>query len=281
MRWSTFALLGIFSCSSAAKEQPYRPPRLDNGQPDLQGVWIASNSTPLQRPAGYPPRLVDEAQAAQLLAAMEARAEDRTTPTEPTEYFEDLRIEPIRGELRSSVIVDPPKGSSPATISTKREIAKAVGGVLTAMDAAEQRPTPERCLSSQTIAPPILSIRNGVNLHQIVQTRDAFLFLSEFVHAARIVRLELTTFAGGDHVLAGGFDRTLEGRRRSSWRPAAFTPGRSSASRSFRQFPGVAANGRDRALRPRGGRPDRLHVHGRRPDLLHAALDRRVALPAS
>jgi hypothetical protein len=42
--------------------------------------------------------------------------------------------------------------------------------VLTAMDGPEQRPAPERCLASQTTQPPILSIRSGVNLHQIVQT---------------------------------------------------------------------------------------------------------------
>ena len=40
-----------------------------------------------------------------------------------------------------------------------------------------------------TTQPPILSIHNGVNLHQIVQTKDAFVFLSEFVHDARIIRL--------------------------------------------------------------------------------------------
>lgn len=189
MRWSTFAILGIFSCAVTAREQPYRPPRLDNGQPDLQGVWVASNSTPLQRPAGFASLVLSESQAAQLLATLDARAEDRSIPTEPTEYFDALSIEPIRGELRSSLIVDPANGLIPGNDLYKKELAQALGGVLTAMDGTEQRPAPERCLASQTTQPPILSIRNGVNLHQIVQTADAFVFLSEFVHAARIVRL--------------------------------------------------------------------------------------------
>ena len=85
MRWSTAAIVGIFSVAAAAKEPSYRPPRLDDGQPDLQGVWIASNSTPLQRPAGFSTLVLDEPQAAQLLAALDARAEDRATPTEPTD----------------------------------------------------------------------------------------------------------------------------------------------------------------------------------------------------
>lgn len=46
-RWG-LAVLVILSCSAVAKERSYSPPRLDNGQPDMQGVWVASNSTPLR-----------------------------------------------------------------------------------------------------------------------------------------------------------------------------------------------------------------------------------------
>lgn len=189
MRWLTVAILGVLSCAVAATEQPYRPPRLDDGQPDLQGVWIASNSTPLQRPAGFTTLVLTESEAARLLAGLDTQAEDRTTPTEPTEYFEDFRIERIRGELRSSIIVDPPNGLVPGNDLFKKEVAAARAGMLGAMDGPEQRPAAERCLGSQTVQPPILSIRNGVNMHQIVQTEDAFVFLSEFVNAARIIRL--------------------------------------------------------------------------------------------
>jgi hypothetical protein len=155
----------------------------------MQGVWIASNSTPLQRPPGFTSLVIDDAQAAKLLAALDARAEDRDTPTEPTEYFEPLRLEPVRGQLRSSLIVDPPSGLLPGNDLYKQHFAKAVAGVISAADGPEERPAPERCLGSQTVQPPILSIRNGVNLHQIVQTTDSFLFVSEFIGAARIIRL--------------------------------------------------------------------------------------------
>ena len=189
MHGQAFTVLLVLSCSAIAREQSYRPPRLDTGQPDMQGVWIMSNSTPLQRPPGFTTLVIDEAQSAKLLAALEARAEDRNTPTEPTEYFEAFALEPIRGQLRSSIIVDPPNGAIPGNDLYKQHIAKAVAGVLSAMDGPEQRPAPERCLGSLTVQPPILSIRNGVNLHQIVQTADSFLFASEFIGAARIIRL--------------------------------------------------------------------------------------------
>jgi hypothetical protein len=187
-RWG-LAVPVILSCSAVAKEQPYSPPRLDNGQPDMQGVWVASNATPLQRPSGYSTLVIDEVQAAQLLAARNARFEDRSTPTEPTEYFDPHGIERIHGQLRSSLIVDPPDGLIPGNDLFKQQVAHGRAALLTAMDGPEQRPASERCLASQTTQPPILAISVGVNLHQIVQTADAFVFVSEFVGAARIVRL--------------------------------------------------------------------------------------------
>jgi hypothetical protein len=189
MRGLAITVLLIVCCSALAKERLYSPPRLDTGQPDMQGVWVASNSTPLQRPPGFTTLVIDEAQAAKLLAALDARAEDRNVPTEPTEYFEALSIEPIRGQLRSSIIVDPPSGLVPGNDLYQQHVAKAVAGVVSAADGPEQRPAAERCLGSQTVQPPILSIRNGVNLHQIVQTADSFLFMSEFLSATRIIRL--------------------------------------------------------------------------------------------
>jgi hypothetical protein len=110
MRSLGIVVLAILSCPAAAKEQLYSPPRLDTGQPDMQGVWVASNSTPLQRPPGLSTLVIDEAQAAKLLASFYARFEDRNTPNEPTEYFDAASIEPVHGELRSSIIVDPPDG---------------------------------------------------------------------------------------------------------------------------------------------------------------------------
>ena len=187
-RWG-LAVLVMLSCSAVANEQSYRAPRLDNGQPDMQGVWVASNSTPLQRPSGFSTLVIDEAQAAKLLATVSARFEDRSTPTEPTEYFDPHSIERVRGQLRSSIIVDPPDGLIPGNDLFKLHAARARAAVLSAMDGPEQRPAAERCLASQTTQPPILAIRNGVNLHQIVQTASSFVFVSEFVGAARIVRL--------------------------------------------------------------------------------------------
>src|SRR5205807_84696 len=55
----------------------------------------------------------------------------------------------------------------------------------------EIRPLAERCLVgfSSTSGPPILPTYFYNNLHQIVQTRDSVMILTEMVHDARVVRM--------------------------------------------------------------------------------------------
>jgi hypothetical protein len=65
-----------------------------------------------------------------------------------------------------------------------------------AYDDPEIRPLAERCLVgfSSTSGPPILPTYFYNNLHQIVQTRDTVMILTEMVHDVRVVRI------GGQHV---------------------------------------------------------------------------------
>jgi hypothetical protein len=65
-----------------------------------------------------------------------------------------------------------------------------------AYDDPERRPLGERCLIGfgSTSGPPILPNYFYNNLHQIVQTKDTVMILTEMVHDARIIRI------GGQHV---------------------------------------------------------------------------------
>ena len=98
---------------------------------------------------------------------------------------------PIRGELRSSIIVDPPDGRIPGTSAFKEWQVQARAAMVNALDGPEQRPTSERCLGNPAAQPPNL-YNPGTNLRQIVQTRDAVVIVSEVIHFARIVRLNAT-----------------------------------------------------------------------------------------
>jgi hypothetical protein len=188
-RWSLLACttaLSVLAAPLAAAE--YRPPRLEDGHPDLQGVWDLVNATPLERPPGIATLSITREQAAAIDRALDEFAEDRSKPAESTDYFNHRHLLPIRGELHSSIIVDPPDGRIPGTAAFKQWQVDARVNVINALDGPEQRPTSERCLGNPAAQAPNL-FNPGTNLRQIVQTRDAVLIESEVMHFVRVVRL--------------------------------------------------------------------------------------------
>ncbi len=113
----------------------------------------------------------------------------------------------VNGEFRSAIVVDPPDGRIPPTIPSARQRAVANYGPPAsdagestdrdldrtpgAYDDPERRPLGERCLLGfgSTSGPPALPDYFYNNLHQIVQTRDSVMILTEMVHDARVVRM--------------------------------------------------------------------------------------------
>ena len=113
----------------------------------------------------------------------------------------------VNGEKRSSLIVDPPNGRVPPLTTTAaqrgaRSQARPTSdatenndpGLETApgvYDDPERRPLGERCLLGfgSTSGPPALPNYFYNNLHQIVQTPNSVMILTEMVHDARIVRM--------------------------------------------------------------------------------------------
>jgi hypothetical protein len=113
----------------------------------------------------------------------------------------------VDGQYRSSIVIDPPNGRIPPTLPAARQRATAEYGRPTsdagestdrdlertpgAYDDPERRPLGERCLLGfgSTSGPPALPDYFYNNLHQIVQTKDTVVILTEMVHDARIVRM--------------------------------------------------------------------------------------------
>jgi hypothetical protein len=115
----------------------------------------------------------------------------------------------VDGQKRSSIVIDPPDGRVPAlTADARQRQASRVAAARLQSDATEnagdpglepagayddpeRRPLGERCLLGfgSTSGPPILPNYFYNNLHQIVQTPDTVMILTEMVHDARIIRL--------------------------------------------------------------------------------------------
>ncbi len=113
----------------------------------------------------------------------------------------------VNGEKRASLLVDPPDGRIPALTPAARQrrsdinarptsdaqesndpgLEKAPG----AYDDPERRPLGERCILGfgSTSGPPALPDYFYNNLHQIVQTPDSVMILTEMVHDVRTVRM--------------------------------------------------------------------------------------------
>ncbi len=112
----------------------------------------------------------------------------------------------VDGQVRTSIVIDPPDGHVPPYNAVARKRLAAARATPAAdsgerqdptaeppgaYDNPEQRPLGERCLLGfgSTSGPPALPDYFYNDLHQIVQTPDSIMILSEMVHDARIVRM--------------------------------------------------------------------------------------------
>jgi len=97
----------------------------------------------------------------------------------------------VKGEIRSSWIVDPPNGRIPRLQSEERRPAQGErrpSPSRRSYDGPESRPLAERCLIGfgNTGGPPMLNVLYN-NTYQFVQTKDYLMVLVEMVHDARII----------------------------------------------------------------------------------------------
>lgn len=189
----------VLLLAGAAQAETYRAPRTPSGQPDLQGIWDTDSMTQLQRPKGFKALIATPEEAAAYEAKRYGRYDKVVAPVdpdmpapEPDGVTDDDRLDRpsglsrIRGEIRSSQIVEPVDGRLPYTPEARAAAEKALKDE-EVYDHPEGRPFDERCLlgGGGGVAPPIM------NRHHIliVQTADHVVLFGEQNHEARIVRL--------------------------------------------------------------------------------------------
>jgi hypothetical protein len=185
-----WVLLTLCATAHAAeKPKNYRAPRLPDGHADIEGTWKNSNLTPLERPDGITQLAITATDAAKLRAQYLVPSGGPNQPDDPG-LDPDRSFEPIRGQLRSSLIIDPNDGTIPWKDDYKERSAALHRSVLNAFDNPEDRPPLERCLGS-TGAPPMQPMGDS-NDYRFVQTPTTTVIISETIHDARIVRMNGT-----------------------------------------------------------------------------------------
>jgi hypothetical protein len=207
MRKSSFAFLLAALCASLAQAQTvWTPPRLPNGQPDLQGTWENNSATPLERPRELADKpLLSE----QELAAMQARAveifgpdadavfgdalylalldESRPRVTFATGTYSQNWVPERYFERRTSLIEDPADGRLPPLTAEARD--------RRAAEAAARPPRPrsaadyslaDRCI---TFGVPDL-FAAYMSVYRIFQTQAHVVIQMEKAHDTRVIPLD-------------------------------------------------------------------------------------------
>ncbi len=182
-------------------------PRLADGHPDFQGIWTNATITPMTRPAQFKDKAtITEAEAtkyeqtdAASIAAQDGASDGpliAAAGSSGTGGYNALFIDRgtqlarVDGQIRTSLVVDPPNGQVPAMTEAARKRMSGAMRNFNNYDSVKIRPTSERCLIGfgSTSGPPMMPVLYN-NTYEIVQTPDRVMIMVEMVHDVRVVRM--------------------------------------------------------------------------------------------
>ena len=175
----------------AAPRAASAAPRVQDGQPDLQGTWDFAQLTPFERPSEFADKnAVSEEEAEEFAQNRVARdnKDNRNGGAEAdvarayNDFWWDFGT---RIAKQPSLIVDPADGRLPALTADAQ---KRVTERRNRYDNPEERPLAERCILGFNSGPPMVPSAYNNNM-QLVQTKDYVLIYNEMVHSARVIDL--------------------------------------------------------------------------------------------
>jgi hypothetical protein len=163
------------------------------GPRGLDGTWTNAWYTQLERPKGFKALVAtpEEAEAYEAprraLNGMPPSKADDLGQAESEFNEGGPGLARIRGQIRSSWIVEPADGLVPWIPEVKARYGIGKPPVET-FDHVEERPAEERCLTARGAFAPILNSPD-TNYVQIVETPQAVAIVSEKNHDVRVVRI--------------------------------------------------------------------------------------------
>jgi hypothetical protein len=196
--------------SNASRSTSWKPPRTQDGQPDLQGVWLNNSATPLERPKALENRAsLTDAEVAQLkrnaarlfqdgnadlpvgdnlfLAAL-ANPEQFRSPNGANRSAAYM----VQREFdhRTSLIVDPADGRIPALTPEAQQRRAALAARDRAPAGPEDLNNNTRCITSGVPRIGGVGADPQYGYYQIVQGSGYVAILMETFHDTRIVPLD-------------------------------------------------------------------------------------------
>lgn len=187
LRTGVAGLAAALLVTGSAVAAGYHAPRDAFGRPELEGQWTNAWLTRLERPDRYRTLQLSDAEAAAYEASPPPVIVDDVGGNDSEMWEMGGRLARIGGRARIGLIVDPADGKLPYT-PVGRAMADAANRAAKDFDGPEPRTTSEQCLLANSFGPPML-IGLYANNIQIVQTRDRVVFVLEWNHETRIVRL--------------------------------------------------------------------------------------------
>jgi hypothetical protein len=180
-------LASVVSTAAVAQQpKPYKVPRTEHGHPDFQGIWATAFLTLLERLPGVEGLVATPEQAEKLVAAIRGKMSGLV---DPDVFVHDIKqLVMVKGQYRTSIIVDPADGRLPYTKAGLELLAKISARNDQQFDNPEDRPFSERCLENLGY-PPIRTVPVFLP-RQIVQTADYFVISNEDVAGSRLIRLK-------------------------------------------------------------------------------------------
>ena len=214
VRQSITALMAsaVLTTAVLAAQPAYKPPRLADGKPSLEGAWTNATLTPLQRPAKAKGLVIpdSEVEAAtnshpQVVRQRTDDAQDKDSKLDGSDLqggrgYNAFWIDPgmaynnVKGQYRTSWIIYPENGQ--ITFKEGMQRGRGEGPRGGNFDGPEARPLGERCIiNSGSAGPPMLPYLYNNN-YEIIQTPEYLAIRVEMNNYTRIIHI------GGNHLPA-------------------------------------------------------------------------------
>jgi hypothetical protein len=190
-RWFIRALLAVtvlpaFAEGAIAQTAQAGPgtseiPRTLDGHPDMQGVWDNRWRTFLERQPGVAVGALDAAGARQLEEQQAAQFRQLPGNGNPESDQDMTTLVPVRGEYRTSLIIDPANGRVPWRPDARPIPRDLING---AVNGPEERAPSERCIATPSF--PLLPLPSNGYI-QIIQPPGLVLMRPEALSDLRLL----------------------------------------------------------------------------------------------